>query len=197
MTKSIEDYLKKPYARILIPDETGGYSAEILEFPGCFAEGETADEAMQALERAADSWIQAALDQGQAIPQPSISHGYSGRIALRLPKSLHRKVAQCAERDATSINQFILSAIATKVGAEDFYQDMVTALVDKMNGVYFVPVDGMTDITIAPTFTEREYPVRIDAFPERESVRIDALKYTREVASNETGRREYIPILHR
>lgn len=68
--QSIRDYLKQPYARILVPDESGGYSAEVLELPGCFAEGETADEAMDALERAAESWIEAALELGQSIPDP-------------------------------------------------------------------------------------------------------------------------------
>jgi hypothetical protein len=42
-SKSIQEYLREPYARILIPDALGGYSADIfLDFPGCFAQGETA-----------------------------------------------------------------------------------------------------------------------------------------------------------
>ena len=93
MPKTPEEYLKEPYSRVLVPDEAGGYSAEMLEFPGCFAEGETAEETMQALERAAESWIQAALEQGQEIPQPFISQGYGGKVALRLPKSFHRKAS--------------------------------------------------------------------------------------------------------
>src|SRR3989454_5579825 len=124
MPKSIQEYLKEPYARILIPDEEGGFSAEILEFPGCFAEGDTADEAMQALDRAADAWIQAALNQGQAIPEPFANQGYGGKIALRLPRSLHRQAARFAERDRVSLNQFLVSAIATYVGAEDCYHRM-------------------------------------------------------------------------
>ncbi|KKM61029.1 hypothetical protein LCGC14_1535950, partial [marine sediment metagenome] len=39
------EILRKPYARVLIPDESGGYFAKILEFPGCYAEGETPNEA--------------------------------------------------------------------------------------------------------------------------------------------------------
>ncbi len=132
MPKSIQEYLKEPYARILIPDEEGGFSAEILEFPGCFAEGDTADEAMQALDRAADAWIQAALDQGQAIPLPFRNQGYGGKIALRLPRSLHRQATEFAERDGTSLNQFLVSAIAARVGAEEFYNRLVTELSKKL-----------------------------------------------------------------
>jgi predicted RNase H-like HicB family nuclease len=94
--RSLEEYVKKPYVRILIPDEDGGYSAEILEFPGCFTEGDTAGEAVQALERSAESWIQAALDQGQDIPEPYQNQGYGGKIALRLPRSLHRQTVRLA-----------------------------------------------------------------------------------------------------
>lgn len=132
MPKSVQEYLKEPYARILIPDEQGGYAAEILEFPGCFAEGETADEAIQTLERAAESWIQAALDQGQEIPSPFMNQGYAGKVALRLPRSLHRQATQFAERDGTSLNQFLVSAIAARIGAEEFYNRLVTQLIEKL-----------------------------------------------------------------
>lgn len=80
------EYLKAPYARMLIPEEQGGYSAAMVEFPGCFAEGETADEAMQALDRAAAAWIRAALAQGQAIPPPCRTLAARvGAAAARVP----------------------------------------------------------------------------------------------------------------
>jgi predicted RNase H-like HicB family nuclease len=128
--KSAQEYVKQPYARILIPDEQGGYSAEILEFPGCFAEGETADETMQALERAAESWIEAALEQGQEIPSPFINHGYGGKVALRLPRSIHRKAAQFAARDGTSLNQHLLSCIAGGIGASELYTRLANQLTE-------------------------------------------------------------------
>lgn len=130
MPKSMAEYLKEPYARILIPDEQGGYSAEILEFPGCFAEGETADETMQALERAAESWMQAALDQGQEIPSPFMNQGYSGKVALRLPRSVHRKAVEFAARDGTSLNQYLLSSISAGIGAGEMYTHLVNQLTE-------------------------------------------------------------------
>ena len=122
---SPETYLKKPYSRILTPEEEGGFSSEILEFPGCFAEGETASEAYEALERAARSWVEAALEQGQEIPEPFNNQGYGGRIALRIPRSIHRQAARMAERDETSLNQFLLGAISARIGAEDFYNKLI------------------------------------------------------------------------
>lgn len=129
MPKNPEDYLNEPYSRILIPDENGSFSAEILEFPGCFAEGNTPDEAIRNLSEAAKSWIEASLAQGQEIPEPFVNQGFGGKIALRLPRSLHRQAVRMAERDGISLNQFLISAISARVGAEDFY----THLFEKFN----------------------------------------------------------------
>lgn len=123
------EYLKAPYSRVLIPDaETSTYAAKITEFPGCVAQGDTPEEAYRNLEAAAESWIEELVGMGQRVPEPSVFNQYSGRIALRLPKSLHRNAAQLAEREGTSLNQFLVSAIAQSVGTSDLYQGMVQDL---------------------------------------------------------------------
>jgi len=123
--KNPEEYLTQPYSRILIPDEKSGtFAAEILEFPGCVSQGDTAQEAYERLEEAAKGWIEAALDLGQEIPPPGLVHGYSGKFALRLPKSLHRQAVRAAERDGTSLNQFIVTALAEKIGATTLYDHL-------------------------------------------------------------------------
>jgi predicted RNase H-like HicB family nuclease len=127
MNKTAKDYLKEPYSRIIIPVD-GAYSAKMLEFHGCFAQGETAEEAYVNLEKAAESWIEVALGQGQKIPPPLASHDYSGRIALRIPRSIHKQAAQFAEMDDTSLNQFFLTAICARVGAEEFYERLSNRL---------------------------------------------------------------------
>jgi predicted RNase H-like HicB family nuclease len=117
-----QDYLKLPYARILIPEEDGRFSAEVLEFPGCYSQGRHAGEAFDNLEKAATAWIETCLDLGQEIPPPSVSHGYSGRIALRLPRGLHRVAVHKAQRDGISLNQCLVTAIAAWVGADNLYE---------------------------------------------------------------------------
>lgn len=122
------EYLKAPYARILIPNEEGGFTAEVLEFPGCIAEGETADEAIRNLERVAKTWIETSLNQGKEIPLPCSDYDYSGRIALRLPRSLHRQAARMAEREGTSLNQYLVTAVALLTGASDMYNRIAQRL---------------------------------------------------------------------
>lgn len=148
MKHPAEEYLKEAYTYILIPDEMGGYSAEILEFPGCFAEGETADEAVKALDNAARAWIHAAQAQGQEIPRPFRNQGYGGKIALRLPKSLHRQAVQFAERDGVSLNQFLVSAIAARVGAEELYSRLTTQLLEKVKDHVSAATTKVTNITV-------------------------------------------------
>jgi len=151
-----EEYLKQPYARILIPEDGGGYSAEILEFPGCFAQGDTPDEAYGNLEEAAKAWIQSSLERDLAIPPPSINAGYGGKIALRIPKSAHRFAVQMAERDGVSLNQFLVSAISARIGAEDLYNRMAQKIESKINAITWdqphigtwVNISAPTSITI-------------------------------------------------
>ena len=106
-------YLKRPYGRVVVPESDGTFRAEIIEFPGCIAVGDTAGEALANLERVADSWLQATIAKGLRVPEPIESIEYSGKLVLRLPKTLHKNAAA---RDGVSLNQFIVSCIAEQVG---------------------------------------------------------------------------------
>jgi len=127
--RSPSDYLKEPYSRVVIPDEDSGtYAAQLLEFPGCIAQGDSVQEAYERLETAALNWIEAALDMGQDVPAPASVCEYGGRVALRLPKSLHKRAVIAADRDGTSLNQFIVMAIAERVGAAGLYSHLIDRL---------------------------------------------------------------------
>jgi antitoxin HicB len=123
---SPDEYLRLNYKRVLVPDPDGdGFSAKLLEFPGCFAEGETPEEAYGNLELAAADWIEAALAQGQTIPEPAGGDEYSGKIVLRLPRALHQQATELAGLNQTSLNQFLVGAIASRVGAEDIVERLL------------------------------------------------------------------------
>lgn len=127
--------LEKPYARVLVPDaESGTFTAWILEFPGCVAQGDSPSEAYERLEAAAESWIEAALEMQQEIPQPATDAQFGGKFALRLPRSLHRQVAQLAELDGTSLNQFIVATLAEKAGAVNLYRGLTRQLTTLITG---------------------------------------------------------------
>lgn len=151
--KSPEEYLKEPYSRVLIPDEESGtYSAVILEFPGCIAQGDTPQEAYENLEDAARDWIETAIDLKQEIPSPSQSLTFGGKVLVRLPKNLHRQLALIAEREGVSLNQFIVSALAEKVGAFALHDRLINKLDKKIYQVATSAVNTIvTDNTTRAT----------------------------------------------
>lgn len=111
------EYLRLPYMRSVIPQDDGSFHAEIVELPGCIAIGETPAEAYRRLEEVAESWLEAAISAGQAIPEAMEQSDFSGKTMVRMPRSLHRKVALVAQRESVSLNQFIVSCIAEGIGA--------------------------------------------------------------------------------
>lgn len=72
---SAEEILDKAYARTFLLNDNGVFTALILEFPGCIAEGDTLDHAHQRLHSAAKSWITAMRANGNPIPEPFEGEG--------------------------------------------------------------------------------------------------------------------------
>ncbi len=112
----VAEILGKPYALRITPDETGKYTATILEFPGCIASGNTPTEAIENFYRVAESWVTVALANNFEIREPVDFYGYSGKISLRIPRTLHRQVAEYAELEGVSINQLLVHAISNYIG---------------------------------------------------------------------------------
>ena len=105
-----------PYARILTRDEGGRYAAEVLEFPGCFSSGDSAEEAMANLDEAIEVWVGAALDEGAEVPPPMLHSEFSGRVTLRLLPSVHERAAIMARREGVSLNRLLSNAVSHYVG---------------------------------------------------------------------------------
>ena len=112
----VVDYLKAPYGRVVFPEADGTFRAEIVEFPGCIATGDTAVDALHSLERVAEGWLESTLARGQAVPSPSGNVEYSGKLVLRLPKSTHQTAARIAALEGVSLNQFIVSCVCERIG---------------------------------------------------------------------------------
>lgn len=68
------EILWRPYSWVFVPQPGGGYTAKILEFPGCFAEGDSILEAHGNLVQAATDWVKACLATGQDIPKPNTEY---------------------------------------------------------------------------------------------------------------------------
>lgn len=111
--KTLEYYLSLPYKLEITPDtEEGGYVAAYPELPGCLTVGETITETVKNAEDAKAAWLEAAIDDGVAINEPQGAEKYSGQFKLRLPKSLHKALAEHAKLEGISMNQYCLYLLA-------------------------------------------------------------------------------------
>lgn len=111
--KDLKYYLSLAYRIELYEDkEAGGYTVAVPELPGCLSCGETVEEAMKNIKDAKAAWLEVALANGNIIPEPARAEAYSGQFKLRLPKSLHKKLAEHAKRDGISLNQYCVYLLA-------------------------------------------------------------------------------------
>jgi len=107
--KTLNEYLALPYRMELIPDlDEGGFVVSFPELPGCLTSGETAEQAIANAQDAKAVWISAALEDRIPIPEPDDDSAYSGQFKLRIPKSLHRSLAEHSKREGISMNQYCL-----------------------------------------------------------------------------------------
>lgn len=113
----LEYYLNLKYPITFYPEKEGGYTAIIRDLPGCMTQGETLSEAMENIEEARELWIETVYETGKKdVPLPSTENEYSGRLLLRIPKSLHRHLSEGAEKEGVSLNQYILSLLSEANG---------------------------------------------------------------------------------
>lgn len=131
-----EPVLDPRYVRRLSPSPGGGYTATIHEFPGCIAEGDTADEALRNLEDVVESWVDAATEHGYKVSPPVDFEGASGKIALRISRRIHQQAAERAELEGTSLNQLIAIALASYLGQQDGIQKCI----DLVQREFFQPI---------------------------------------------------------
>lgn len=71
MTKTLDYYLALPYSIELIPDVTGVWFASIPLLRGCITQGDSREEALIMLDEAKELWLETALAEGVAIPEPA------------------------------------------------------------------------------------------------------------------------------
>ena len=109
--ENIKYYMNLPYSYVIQPinDESGKYFyARVLELDGCQSTGETFEEAYESLREAMEGWIAVKLEEGYEIPLPKSKDDFSGKFVVRIPKTLHYRLALEAEQEGVSLNQYAL-----------------------------------------------------------------------------------------
>jgi len=92
--------------RRIIEEEGVCFEARIRELPDLAEYADTFEEAYALAIDAIETTAEALSEQGRSMPVPEQeSNDYSGRITLRLPRSLHRELAWSARKEGVSLNQ--------------------------------------------------------------------------------------------
>lgn len=107
----IRDYMKLPYTRLVqeMDDESGHYFyGRILELDGCQTTAETLSELYENLNEIMESYLEIKLENNLPIPIPQTVEKYSGKFIVRLPKTLHQRLAIEANKEGVSLNQLVL-----------------------------------------------------------------------------------------
>lgn len=111
--KTLNDYLALSYRMEIVRDsDEGGFVASYPDLPGCITCGETEEEALKNVLDAKKAWLEAALEENIEIPEPDSLEAYSGQFKLRLPRSLHRALAEHSQREGISMNQYCVYLLA-------------------------------------------------------------------------------------
>lgn len=116
--RTLEEYLHLPYTIEVTRDEEedAGWVARVVELPGCITQGEDFQELGEMIEDAMRMWIETAIEDGAEIPEPRPEENYSGKFIVRVPKSLHRELAETAEQEGVSLNMYVSTALGKAVG---------------------------------------------------------------------------------
>ena len=100
------------------------YQAKVKEFPYLDEYADCAESAYRLALDAIETSILALQAEKKKVPEPCNeieAENFSGRVTLRLPKTLHASLAQFAEYEGISLNQLLVSALSDFNGFNHTY----------------------------------------------------------------------------
>lgn len=98
-----EDYA---YA-VVWSEEDDVFIGRVTEFRSLAAHGSTQEKALKEIRKVVELVIEELIEAGEKIPEPISKKSFSGKLNLRMPKQLHRRLSLEAAREGISLNQWI------------------------------------------------------------------------------------------
>ncbi|MFC4812147.1 toxin-antitoxin system HicB family antitoxin [Paenibacillus sp. GCM10023250] len=116
MVKDLAYYMGLPYTVKFRPIKddpnypNGYYYGGFEELEGCNTDAPTVVELIEELEEVKRVYLETKLQFGDPIPEPDELP--SGEIKLRMPRTLHWRLAAEAKREEVSLNQYMVSKLS-------------------------------------------------------------------------------------
>jgi len=104
------------------------FEARVKELPDLAEYGESYEEAYSLAIDTIEIAAEAFEEKGRSFPPAIVpADEFSGRVTLRLPRSLHRSLATVAEDEGVSLNQHLVNVLSYYSGFSAIYRTGVSA----------------------------------------------------------------------
>jgi antitoxin HicB len=100
-------------------EEGTGYLIEFPDVPLCMSDGATPEEAIVNGRDALKCCLLSYKERGGPIPKPGSGTASSGQFRLRVPKTLHARLATRAEQEGVSLNTLVTTLVAEGMGRRE------------------------------------------------------------------------------
>lgn len=110
-THRAQDY----YYTVSWSEEDEAFIGRVGEFPSLAAHGDSPQEALNEILQVVEAALEDMRESGESIPTPFSRRSYSGRLNVRMPEHLHRRLAIEAEQQRVSLNRWINTKLEVPV----------------------------------------------------------------------------------
>lgn len=92
-------------------ESDGLFIGRVTEFPSLAAHGRSQEKALREIRAVVAFVIEDLISDGETVPAPLGKRNFSGRLNLRMPKDLHRRLTLESELQGVSLNTLINSKL--------------------------------------------------------------------------------------
>lgn len=130
---------------------------------GVVGGGATIEEAIEEAEENLEVFLEYLQDEKRSLPEEFEETAYSGKIALRLPRSMHKQLVDLAESENISLNSLINLALENYIGKSQFNYEInrkIEALQDVAEKSLQLQVaNSVFHAAIKETFWHKTFPL--------------------------------------
>jgi predicted RNase H-like HicB family nuclease len=102
--------------RVVWSDDDNAFVAICPEFEGVSGLGETAADALSEAQVALELMVETYEQERWPLPAPTNLQAYSGQFRLRVPRTLHARLAEAAADEGVSLNTYAVGLLSEGVG---------------------------------------------------------------------------------
>ena len=113
MSKSftLKDFVSKYAYRVIWSEDDKEFVGLCTEFPSCSWLAGSHEEALKGIKKLIRDILKDMEKNGELIPKPLALKEFSGKMVVRMPPEVHRKLAMEAQEKGVSINMLINSKL--------------------------------------------------------------------------------------